>query len=344
MQEILLQQLKARGDEALELRQRASIVKQENVGNNVYLRGLIELSNKCKKNCYYCGIRVGNKEAHRYTLNKEEVLQSAQFAYENNFGSIVLQAGECVNDDYIDFVEDLLWEIGRLSDNKLGITLSLGEQSLQTYMRWRKAGAKRYLLRIEASSEELYKKLHPNSHSYQARIDCLHLLKDADYQVGTGVMIGLPFQTYEHLVEDLLFFTKLDIDMVGMGPYLEHTQTPLYKYSEELHSKAERYEISLNMLASLRLLMPKINIASTTAMGSLHNKGREDAIRIAANVIMPNITPIKYREDYFLYENKICIDKSNEDSKQNIEKIVKAAAAVVAYGLHGDSLHFKGKA
>ncbi|MEG1498725.1 MAG: [FeFe] hydrogenase H-cluster radical SAM maturase HydE [Bacteroidales bacterium] len=332
--------LQRRGPQAKALQEYAREIKLQSVGNQVYLRGLIEYSNCCSKSCYYCGIRGGNPQVHRYTVSTEETLEAARFAYENGFGSIVLQAGERNDKAYTQQIEKLLLDIDKISKGELGITLSLGEQNRSTLLRWKQAGAKRYLLRIEASDPTLYAKLHPADHSYQKRLECIDLLKDLNYQVGTGVMIGLPFQTYENLAQDLLFFQKRDIDMIGMGPYIEHAQTPLYAYKDQLLSIEERYILSLNMLAVLRILMPDINIASTTAMGSLKKEGREEAIRIAANVIMPNLTPFSYREDYFLYQDKICINESNADSKINIEALVQRAGCKIAYHAHGDSHHF----
>lgn len=335
--------LQSRGEEQVFLHKRAQQVKLEMIGNKVYLRGLIELSNRCTKNCYYCGIRLGNEKVKRYMVSDEEVLSAASFAYENKYGSVVLQAGECTNKTYILQVENLLKEIMKLSNNELGITLSLGEQSKDTYKRWRDAGAKRYLLRIEASNKELYTKLHPHTHSYEERLKCLYDLKELNYQVGTGVMIGLPYQSLEDLADDLLFFKSFDIDMVGMGPYIEHKETPLFAKHTELLSPNERYQLSLNMIAVLRLMMPRINMAASTAMGSIVEGGREAAIRIGANILMPNLTPFTYRENYFLYDGKICIEESQEDSLVNLQALVTRAGADIGFAEHGDSLHYWNK-
>lgn len=203
----------------------------------------------------------------------------------------------------------------------MGITLSMGEQSRETFERWKEAGAERYLLRIEASNRELYHKLHPHddNHSYEKRLNALKLLQDCDYQVGTGVMVGLPFQTTSNLADDLLFFKDFDIDMIGLGPYIEHEDTPLYQYSDQLKPQAERFELSMRMVALLRILMKDVNIAATTAMQSIDELGREKVIKVGANVLMPNITPVRYREGYLLYENKPCLDEDK------MPKIAKAA-------------------
>lgn len=332
--------LKWRGAQAEALREAAREVKLATVGTQVYLRGLIEYSNICRKNCYYCGIRSGNPSVCRYTVTEAEVLTAAENAYRAGFGSIVLQGGERQDAEFIDTIERLLKEIARLSDGNLGVTLSLGEQTRETYERWRAAGATRYLLRIETSNPALYAQLHPADHRFDERIKALEALKAADYMVGSGVMIGLPGQTEADLAGDLAFFRDFGIDMVGMGPYVEHRETPLYARRNEIPTLAERYELSLNMLALLRLIVPTLNMAATTALASLHPKGREEALRIAANVIMPNITPGRYRENYFLYENKICISGSEQDVKANIEALVRSAGGELRYFEKGDPRHY----
>ncbi|MEG0655967.1 MAG: radical SAM protein, partial [Mucinivorans sp.] len=201
--------------------------KQSTVGQKVYLRGLVELSNRCDKNCYYCGIRHANLSVERYTLLAQDVLQAAQYALSQGYGSLVLQAGERRDEHFIAFVEELLHSISQLGDRALGVTLSIGEQSAATFARWRNAGAKRYLLRMESFNRELYATLHPAGHSWSQRRACLDLLREADYQVGTGVMIGLPGQSLGDLADDLLSMVALDIDMCGMGPYVEHSAAPL---------------------------------------------------------------------------------------------------------------------
>ncbi len=334
--------LKTKGKEREALFAHASEVKKKVVGNKVFFRGLVEYSNRCAKNCFYCGVRRGNKEVHRYNLETREVLEAAKYAYENRFASMVLQSGERSDKHFVDKIEYLLQEIMKLSDNSLGITLSMGEQSEETYRRWRKAGARRYLLRIEASDPDLYQKMHPGDelHSYEVRLNALKLLRKTGYQVGTGVMIGLPFQTYENLAHDLLFFKRIDIDMCGMGPYIEHEQTPLYQYRDSLMTKDERFDLSLKMVALLRIMMPDINIAATTAMQTLDKMGREKAIKIGANVIMPNLTPVKYREDYLLYEDKPCLDEEAEECKNCLEARIFISGDQIGYGEWGDSKHY----
>lgn len=332
--------LQLRGAEARRLRDAAHQVKMAHVGGKVYLRGLLEYSNFCRKNCFYCGIRSANARVRRYRLSREEVLQAAGFAYRAGFGSVVLQSGERQDEAFVSEIEDLVREILQRSNGELGITLSMGEQSPQTYARWKKAGALRYLLRIETSSPDLYARLHPAGHSFEARLGCLEALRDEGYQVGSGIMIGLPFQTPLQIARDLLFLNELDVDMVGMGPYVEHPDTPLWKYRDRIPSLQERYDLSMNAWAILRLLMPDINMAATTAIGSISSGGREEALYTAANVIMPNLTPYSSRKEYFLYRHKLCIEESHEDSRENIERIIRAAGCEPGYFAQGNSLHF----
>lgn len=322
--------------------EKSAAVKQAFVGNKVYYRGLIEFSNLCGKNCYYCGIRSGNKTAHRYEVDEAEVLEAARYAWENQFGSLVIQAGERSGKAFVDRMEKLIRKIKDLSQGELGITLSLGEQTEETYQRWFDAGAHRYLLRIEVSNPDMYPRYHPNdkAHDYHARLQCLHLLRKVGYQVGSGVMIGLPFQTIDDLADDLLFFRSYDIDMVGMGPYIEHEQTPLYQYKDQLLPKMERFYLSLKMVALLRIMMKDINIAATTAMQAIDPIGREKAIKVGANIIMPNLTPTKYREDYLLYEDKPCTDEDADECKRCLEARIHMAGGQIGYGEWGDSKHF----
>ena len=338
----IIQLLKLKGTERTALLQRAREVKINEVGNKVYFRGLIEFSNVCSKDCLYCGIRKGNEKVLRYDAKDDEILNACRFAWENRFASVVLQSGELSSPAFVKRVDDLLKKIKQLSNNELGITLSCGEQSLETYRRWFESGAHRYLLRIESSTRELYYKIHPENdhHSFEKRLEALASLKQAGYQVGTGVMIGLPFQTYEHLADDLLFFKKIDIDMCGMGPYIEHADTPLYEHRHVLMSKQERFDLALNMVAVLRLLMPDINIAAATALQAIDPAGREKALAVGANVIMPNLTPCEYREEYQLYENKPCLDEDAELCRNCLEARISLAGAEIGYGEWGDSKHF----
>lgn len=330
-------------DEATKLYQKAGKIKAEHVGKKTYFRGLLEFSNICAKNCYYCGIRRANGKTERYFMTDKEVLNQVQYAIDNQFASVVLQSGERTDKKFTSQVKHLLDEIANLTKGEeIGITLSMGEQSRETFEEWFRAGANRYLIRIEASNEELYRKLHPDDsiHDYHKRLQAIKTLQDIGYQTGTGVMIGLPFQRPEDLADDLLFMRNNDIDMVGMGPYIEHQDTPLYKYRHELPSKRERFVLSLKMVAILRIMMKDINIAATTAMQTLDPVGREKAIKVGANVIMPNLTPVKYREGYLLYEDKPCQDEEVEDCKQCLEARIAMAGDDVGYNELGTSKHY----
>ncbi|HZL09450.1 MAG TPA: [FeFe] hydrogenase H-cluster radical SAM maturase HydE [Prolixibacteraceae bacterium] len=351
-QEILLQTdfsgddlvtlLTAEGEQRKQLFQQAKSIKIQTVGNKVYFRGLVEFSNICAKDCLYCGIRKSNEKVIRYDLTDNEILEACRFAWKNRFGSVVLQSGELSSSAFISKIDQLLKKIKGLSNGELGITLSCGEQSIETYRQWHKSGAHRYLLRIESSNPDLYRKIHPDNefHSYERRIQALKDLKSAGYQVGTGVMIGFPFQTPEDLADDLLFMKKMDIDMVGMGPYIEHEDTPLYEFRNMLKTKQERLDLALKMVATLRLLMPDINIAAATALQAIDPAGREKALSIGANILMPNLTPINYRKEYQLYEDKPCLDEDAELCKNCIEARIEIAGCNIGYGEWGDSKHF----
>lgn len=334
--------LGSEGKEREVLFNKARELKESVVGKKVYFRGLIEFSNVCSKDCLYCGIRKSNKKVVRYNATDEEILEACRFAWENRFGSVVLQSGELESKAFVKRVDNLLKKIKQLSNNELGITLSCGEQSPETYRRWFESGAHRYLLRIEASNRELYHKIHPETpkHSFERRVEALHFLREIGYQVGTGVMIGLPFQTLEDLANDLLFFKKIDIDMCGMGPYIEHEHTPLYAFRQLLQPKQERFNLALNMIAALRLLMPDINIAAATALQAIDPAGREKALTVGANVIMPNLTPCEYRKEYLLYEDKPCLDEDAELCRNCLEARIELAGSEIGYSEWGDSKHF----
>jgi biotin synthase len=341
--EDLVRLLSAGEEESRIIFEHSKAVKAEQVGNKVYFRGLIEYSNYCAKNCLYCGIRAGNSRYLRYQMPDKEVLEAAAYAFENKFASLVIQSGERNDRKFIDTIERLLKEIHRMSEGNLHVTLSLGEQTEETYRRWFDAGAQRYLLRIEVSNPELYKKLHPadEHHDYNERLNALSRLRKVGYQVGTGVMIGLPFQTLSDLADDLIFFRNLDIDMAGMGPYIEHEDTPLFKFRKELLPLRERFLLSLKMIALLRIIMKDINIAATTAMQTIDPMGREKALLVGANVIMPNLTPVKYRKNYLLYENKPCLDEEAEECMSCLEARIALSGDEIGYGEWGDSRHFK---
>ncbi len=325
------------------LRKRALSIMNKEVGSKVYFRGIIEFSNVCEKNCYYCGIRRDNHKVQRYVMNEQEILECAHWAHIHGYGSIVLQSGESTSKGFIDSLVKVVSEIKKTTGKKgkpLGITLSIGEQHKKTYEELFQAGAHRYLLRIETSNRELYKKLHPENHSFDNRLRCLRDLKEIGYQVGTGVMIGLPGQSDEDLARDVVFFKEIDADMIGMGPYVMHMDTPLSYYADEWSNKRrEILQKALNMIAATRIYLKDVNIASTTAFQALHPTGRELALEYGANIIMPAITPRKYRENYLLYQGKPCIDEDATKCKSCLAKRIMAIGRSIGWKEYGDSPH-----
>lgn len=420
---------KSRRDIAYEL-------KLKHRGPEVYFRGLIEISNICRKNCLYCGIRRGNCNVERYEMSDGQVLQEAQFALDAGYGSIAIQGGERTDSAFIERITRLIYAIRRLQpggnpldavshrrggallavpggENNLGITLSLGEQEREVFREWKRVGATRYLLRIEASNRELYEKLHPGygaaeagkesmqgnicipdncgdsqncgdshtcrdsqncrksqicrearMHSYDARVQALHDLKSEGYLLGSGIMIGLPFQTRRNLDEDLQFLKDLQVDMVGMGPYIPHKDTPLGQIVSSWRSgnpsltdtlpshfkelavlprgdfwnltNEELLELSIDMVARLRILMPHINIAATTALQVLHPYGREMALLAGANVIMPNMTETSLRGNYSLYEGKHGVEDDAASTRDKLLDNLSRMGIPVGWNLRGD--------
>jgi len=328
-------------DEATEqeLFARAYELKLQTVGRKVYFRGIIEFSNVCTKNCFYCGIRRDNTHVQRYTMTERQVLDAARWAWEQRYGSIVMQSGERSDPAFVDMVERLLRGIKELSNGELGITLSLGEQTADTYRRWFAAGAHRYLLRIESSNPALYASLHPEDHDWNRRLNCLHDLREAGYQVGTGVMIGLPGQTAADLADDIAFFRAQDIDMIGMGPYVVHHDTPLAARVQHFDPQRQLH-LALRMIALTRLVLRDVNIASTTALQALDPQGREMGLQAGANIIMPVLTDLEYRGDYLLYDNKPCVDENASLCRACLERRILTVGEEVGYGQLGDSPHF----
>jgi biotin synthase len=294
----------------------ADKVRQENYGKDVYIRGLIEFTNYCKNNCYYCGIRCGNQNAARYRLSKEEILQCCSDGYKLGFRTFVLQGGE---DNY--FTDNIIADIVYTIKNKYpdcAITLSIGEKSKESYQLFYNNGAKRYLLRHETADNNHYSKLHPQCMSLENRKKCLFNLKEIGYQVGSGFMVGSPFQTTENLISDLRFLQELQPDMIGIGPYLTHKQTPFKDFENG------SLELTLRLIAVLRLMFPYSLIPATTALGTIHPQGREMGLKAGANVVMPNLSPVKNRKMYELYENKICTGEESAQCRHCLEMRVKS--------------------
>ncbi len=326
-----------------QLHDRANEVLGEYTGDSVYYRGIIEFSNICSLDCYYCGIRKSNKNVGRYSLPKEDIISSAKWCADQGYGSVVLQSGERHDSGFIDFVEDIIREIKKVTVSEklpqgVGITLSVGEHTKETYERFFKAGAHRYLLRIETTNDGLYRELHPEVQKLNERKECLHFLRESGFQVGTGVMIGIPGQTKRMLAEDILFFKKQDIDMIGMGPYLTHNQTPMAEKKQM--EKDALLQLSLNMIALCRIVLKDINIAATTALQAVVPDGRERGLSYGANVTMPNITPTEVRSSYKLYEGKPCMDEGRQECKSCLLGRVRSVGREVAFDQWGDSKHF----
>lgn len=284
--------------------------------NKIYLRGLIEFSNYCKNDCYYCGIRRSNCNASRYRLTKEQILDCCEMGYRLGYRTFVLQGGE---DPYYkdDIMVDIIKAI-KTSYPDCAITLSIGEKSYESYVRYFEAGADRYLLRHETANEEHYRKLHPEELTLKHRKNCLKELKEIGYQVGCGFMVGSPGQTTDCLVEDLLFIKELDPAMVGIGPFIPHHDTPFAQES------SGTLELTLVLLSIIRLMKPNLLLPSTTALGTISPKGRELGIMAGANVVMPNLSPRDVRKKYLLYDNKICTGDEAAECRVCLERRVKS--------------------
>ena len=300
-----------------ELNECADKVRQNYYGTDVYIRGLIEFTNYCKNNCYYCGIRKDNKKTSRYRLSKDDILECCKEGYKLGFRTFVLQGGE---DPYYtdEKVCDIVSTI-KCTYTDCAVTLSIGEKSKASYKAYFNAGADRYLLRHETSNENHYKLLHPENMSLKNRKQCLFDLKNIGYQVGSGFMVGSPYQTTENLIEDLRFLQQLEPDMIGIGPYLTHNQTPFKD------KKNGSFELTLNLISILSLMFQYALIPATTALGTVNPHGRELGLKAGANVVMPNLSPVSVRKLYTLYENKICTGDESAQCRNCLENRVKCA-------------------
>ena len=313
----------------------ARAVKLRCCGRGIAMRGLVEAGNACAKDCYYCGIRRSNAALARYALDAGEIVRLAHVAADLGYASLVIQSGETESPAHTAFIEDVLRRIAPLD---LGVTLSLGEQTEETYRRWRAAGATRYLLRIETSSPALYAKLHPPTHSWERRVECLRALRRCGYQVGTGVMSGLPGQSFLDLARDILFYADVDADMIGMGPWIPHADAPLLPVSTS--ARPSPLSLALRMIAVTRLHLHDVNIAAATALQALAPDGRERGILAGANVLMPNITDVRYRRGYQLYANKPCLDENASLCRGCLEARLATIGESPSYGTRSDSPHF----
>ena len=335
------------------LQQAAFDVTTKYMGNYVYYRGLIEVSNICTAGCRYCGIRRENHCVERYTMQTEEIVKEALDAAKMGYGSICLQAGERRDAKFVDWIEAVLKEIHEKSVSEdlpegLGITLSLGEQTLETYQRWAKAAGTtslRYLARFETSNPELFKILHCAHGNHEKvlehRFKIMENLREAGYQVGTGVMIGIPTQTLEDLCRDIRTYQKLNIDMVGMGPYLLSEGSDLTEYG--MMEKDKLIQLSLNMIAVTRIVLKDVNIAAATALQAIRADGREQGVRYGANVMMPNLTPTKYREGYQLYKNKPGLKDTPASAARVFEASIVKVGREVGWNLTGSSIRWQNR-
>lgn len=290
----------------------ADFARKKHFGNKIYIRGLVEFTNYCKNNCLYCGLRCGNQNVERYRLTKEDILSCCKEGYQLGFRTFVLQGGE---DAF--FSDNCMCDIVSTIHQSFpdcAITLSLGERTRESYQRLFDAGANRYLLRHETANETHYQKLHPASMSLKNRMDCLYVLKEIGYQTGCGFMIGSPFQTNETIAEDLCFIQAFKPEMVGIGPFISHKDTPF------ANKENGTLEDTLLILSILRLMQPTLLLPATTALGTIAPDGREQGILAGANVVMPNLSPTSVRKQYSLYDNKIC---TGDESAQCIECMKK---------------------
>lgn len=295
----------------------ADEVRREQYSNKVFIRGLIEFTNYCKNNCFYCGIRRSNTSCERYRLSKQEILDCCKEGYEAGFRTFVLQGGE---DAY--FTDELMCNIIseiRKKYEDCAITLSVGERSRESYQKYFDSGANRFLLRHETANEEHYNKLHPQELKLENRKRCLFDLKEIGYQVGSGFMVGSPYQTTENIIEDIRFLQQLQPQMIGIGPFIKHSRTPFKDF------KNGSFELTLRLISIMRLIFPKALIPATTALGTITSGGREMGLKAGANVVMPNLSPQRNRKKYEIYENKLY---SGEESAQSLEKLSESIKSI----------------
>ncbi|MGN1316068.1 MAG: [FeFe] hydrogenase H-cluster radical SAM maturase HydE [Acutalibacteraceae bacterium] len=294
------------------LRENAVKIRKEIYGNSVYVRGLIEISNICKNNCLYCGIRGGNRNCQRYRLTPKEIMQCCVDGYELGFRTFVLQGGE---DGFYcdDLLCHLIENIKKVFPD-CAVTLSLGERSGESYQRLYDSGADRYLLRHETADRELYSKLHPPEMSFDNRMECLKNLKEIGFQVGCGFMVGAPYQTARHIAKDLKFIEEFKPDMCGIGPFIPHRDTAFKS------ENAGSAELTCYLLSIIRLIHPNVLLPATTALGTVTDDGRERGILSGANVVMPNLSPLSVRKKYALYDNKISTGAEGAEQRKELEK------------------------
>ncbi len=291
--------------------EKARTVADKVYGKSIFIRGIVEFSNICKNNCYYCGIRAGNECLERYRLTEEEILECCRAGYEYGFRTFVLQSGE----DLSYSTEDICHIVSEIKSEfpDCAVTLSIGEKSREEYAAYKEAGADRYLLRHETADEAHYEKLHPADMSWKNRMRCLRDLKELGYQTGCGIMVGSPYQTVQCIAEDMVFMGEFKPEMIGIGPFLPHKDTPFKDMPKG------SYELTLFLLSLSRLMLPEVLLPATTALGTIHPRGREEGVLAGANVIMPNLSPTEVRKNYMLYDNKICTGDTSAACRGCIE-------------------------
>lgn len=334
-------------DRLEELWRMADEIRRQNVGDEVHLRGLLEISNHCARSCWYCGIRAGNSELERYRMSEEEIMECVREAVDYGYGTVVMQAGE----DYgitAEWMENIIRRIKRETD--LAVTLSLGERSESELTAWKNAGADRYLMRFETSNHELYEKIHPSLPGKGSdRIQLLKILREIGYEVGSGIMIGIPGQTYDDLANDIELFRTLDLDMIGVGPFIAHGGTPLgnsglVPAAPEGEQVPNTEDMTYKVVALTRIACPLANIPSTTALATLNTAtGRELGLSRGANIVMPNMTPKHYRAMYEIYPAKACIDETAADCRACMHRRILSIGRSIGKG-RGDSRNRKSAA
>ena len=309
--------------------ERARTVCNSIYGKDIYIRGIVEFSNHCKNDCYYCGIRCSNKKLSLYRLTEDEIFECCKEGYEAGFHTFVLQSGE----DLSYSCSDICRIVSRIKETypDCAVTLSIGEKKREEYSEYRRAGADRYLLRHETADEEHYRKLHPLRMSWKNRIRCLYDLKELGYQVGCGIMVGSPYQDSACIAKDMLFMREFEPEMIGIGPFLPHSDTPFADMPRG------SYTLTLFLLSLCRLMLPQVLLPATTALGTIHPMGREEGVKAGANVIMPNLSPTAVRKKYMLYDNKICTEDSYSQCKTCLNRRMTAIGYNVTTG-RGDHI------
>jgi biotin synthase len=331
--------------ERMQIFRKAAAVRERYVKNNIYLKGLIEFSNRCANNCYYCGIRGDNESVNRYTLPAEEVIETARHAFHSGYGTVLIQSGERRDTVFTNQVCDLLRQIKMLSNNKLGITLNCGVQSDKVYREWFDWGAHSYILGMATFSEELYGKLHPlkGTDTLASKMDRLAALKRIGYHTGAALLVGLPFQTADELAGEIIRCRDIDLDLVCLDSYIPHDQTPLAVYRDELAPSRERFELAQRMIALARIVLKDVNIIPGLSLDAIHPSGRAIGIISGANILLPNLTPCRSSEQFELFNDKELLNDYADCTVVEIIEKVRPYELEIIYEDWGDSPHFRNR-